>query len=507
MPRSLTVPRPTRGLLTVSALGALLLAAVATGATERSIVIGRDDAWSAIANAEDVIFRPGRRGYLDATLAPYRHATTPTTELLLHFDELPLSDASGRHDVTAESPELTRTAQRTGIGALLVDGPEDRVVLTPSRRSAFAPGTEWSSFTIDLWFYPVALTDGDRVVSWRAREGAQGGFRRQELALLIDRGTTVARFDGFFVRPDGSTLTVELRAQEPLIPRSWSHHLIRFDGTTGLLEYVIDGRPVDVTYVSRTGRQDGSVFFPRIAPFAGEGLVVGDGIVGVIDELRIEQRFLPDEQPPRFPPEGGELVSDFIDLGSDAARLIAVDAQTDTPGLTDVFLSYRLLPRRGPAPTLPDEWTPLLPDTSLAAAEGRFLQLRAELYPDTRDGLTPVLSEITIVYEPDPPPLPPSAVRVTPGDGSVTLEWASVQEPDIEGYLVYYGDRSGRYFGMDSDLGSSPIDVGTATSITIRGLENGRLYFFAVQAYDRSRSVRFHDLSREVAARPARVYR
>ena len=483
-----------------------LLLVSAAGAAERSIVLGAEDEWRGIIRGERVLVRPGRQGFLDLTLEPFSHQVQETTELLLGFDELPVRDASGNYVVDG-SPELTRTSQRTGTGALLVDGPGDRLTITPGPGAALTPGAEWASFTIEFWFYPVVFTERDRILSWSAREGAAYGFRRQELAVEIDRGVVSARFDNFFVRPDGEGVNIVLRGTDRLIPRTWSHHLIRFDARTALLEYVVDGVPVDVTYASRTGRQDGTIYFPRIASHPGDGLVVAGGFVGAIDELRIERRFVDSPVHLDYAPAGGAVISDFIDLGSEGARLSSVDAVIATPGLSDVFLYYRLVNLRERDPTAAEDWIAVRPGSALPAARGRFVQVRAELYPDTRDGVAPRLSRITINYEPAPPPQPPTGVRAVPHDGAVTLEWAPVHDPDIEGYLVYYGDQSGRYFGVESEQGVSPVDVGLATSVMVEGLANGTLYFFAVQAYDSSGDAGRNELSTEVAARPAKVYR
>lgn len=532
-PPSLTFSRARDTLRLASAVILLLAIVPALGAIERTIELGGDERWELVAHRERLVLEPGRGGYLDVSLEAFRHEPGPSTELLLGFDALPLRDAArhyavrvpsagtadGWSDDTASSagsghatPELSRVTRRTGSGALLVDGPEDRLEIVPGPDSSFAPGLEWASFTIDFWFYPVVLEDGDTILAWRAREGAARDFRPQELAIEVDRGVIVARFDNFFVRPNDSGVIVELRGGDRLIPRTWSHHLVRFDAATGLLEYLVDGRPVDIVYVSSTGRQDGSVFFPRIASHPGEGLSLAEGIVGAIDELRIERRFVEDTDVPLLPPGGGELVTDFIDLGAPGARLTAVDARFDAPGLSDVFLYYRMTNLRGTLQPAESAWTPVPAGEPILDATGRFVQLRAELFPDTRSGTAPRLSRVAISYEPDPAPLPPTALRAVPRDGAVALEWAGVQEPDIEGYLVYYGDRPGRYFGTDSDLGASPIDVGPATAVTIDGLENGALYYFAVQAYSRRPANRMLDthsgeLSAEVAARPARVYR
>jgi hypothetical protein len=112
-----------------------------------------------------------------------------------------------------------------------------------------------------------------------------------------------------------------------------------------------------------------------------------------------------------------------------------------------------------------------------------------------------------ISYIPDPPPPPPVGLTAVPRDGQVELSWAPGLQHDILGYLVYYGEQPGRYFGSDADNGVSPLDVGPATTITLSGLENGTLYYFAVSAYDVAGVHSATELSREVAARPARVHR
>jgi len=58
----------------------------------------------------------------------------------------------------------------------------------------------------------------------------------------------------------------------------------------------------------------------------------------------------------------------------------------------------------------------------------------------------------------------------------VTIAWDASSEPDIAGYIIYYGPDSQNY--QDS------IDLGKSTSCTISGLQEGQTYFFAVTAYD-----------------------
>jgi hypothetical protein len=127
------------------------------------------------------------------------------------------------------------------------------------------------------------------------------------------------------------------------------------------------------------------------------------------------------------------------------------------------------------------------------------------LYPDGSGDVSPVVSTIDIFYEPDLPPHPPGWIQVTPGNGNLTVSWQSATDSDVAGYLVYYGDRPGRYFGTGSTTGRSPIDVGNTTEVILEGLENGKLYYIAIVSYDSGDPPHRSYFSEEEAARPSRI--
>jgi hypothetical protein len=60
--------------------------------------------------------------------------------------------------------------------------------------------------------------------------------------------------------------------------------------------------------------------------------------------------------------------------------------------------------------------------------------------------------------------------------GEVTLAWDPAQDPSVAGYKLYYGYEEGKYEGVQ--------DVGMETTYTLTDLEEGRVYYFAVVAYD-----------------------
>ena len=78
------------------------------------------------------------------------------------------------------------------------------------------------------------------------------------------------------------------------------------------------------------------------------------------------------------------------------------------------------------------------------------------------------------------PPAAPTGLAATPGDGSVSLDWADNGEPDLDGYHVHRGTASG---GPYTQLTGSPV----AASDYLDGTAvNGTTYYYVVTAVDTS---------------------
>jgi len=63
-------------------------------------------------------------------------------------------------------------------------------------------------------------------------------------------------------------------------------------------------------------------------------------------------------------------------------------------------------------------------------------------------------------------------------DQSVTLAWDPNPEPDVSGYIVYFGNASRNY--------PYHTNVGNVTTATVYGLQEGLTYFFAITATNTS---------------------
>ncbi len=106
----------------------------------------------------------------------------------------------------------------------------------------------------------------------------------------------------------------------------------------------------------------------------------------------------------------------------------------------------------------------------------------------------------SIIIPDNTPPGPPENFTVLSNDttNGVYLEWAANMEPDLAGYLIYYGTSSGNYNGTGADQGNSPISISTFTNYTITGLTAQNTYYFTMKAVDQSNNTSSFTTERSV---------
>ncbi len=439
--------------------------------------------------ADGAVLRKGFKGGMDYLVADREYKPDPSVDLLLHFDDISDSDATGNWAASAGPAfSIDRATARLGEGAGDFRGPDSAMTLSPKPSSLFGGNSRFRDFSIEFWLYPANADNGEVILLWRSLRRLPSGVLGQQVSCVISGGRLSWSFSGFFARPGAAKDSdadsrVELRARSPLIPRAWSHHLVRFDGDTGLVEYLVDGRPEATAYATATGREGGTVFEPAIG--AAAPLEFCPEYSGLADELRISRGFVDEPSLRPFGPDSAAVVSPVADFGYGHSRLVAVDAEYRTPGMASVEFAYRIADSWAGWSGDTPPWIPLRPGEALPdSVRGRYVQVKAELYPDGSGLASPSLSSITLRFEADPPPPPPARLVAYPKDGAVELHWTKVPAADLAGYLVYYGDRPGEYFGMGADQGPSPIDAGDTTTLRVTGIPDGRLLYFVVAAYD-----------------------
>lgn len=477
------------------ALALLVLCARAI-ALEREVVVGSEGPrpWAELEQAEGTTTRTGWRGLPDLVLEDARYDVDPATELLLHFDSAPPSDAAGRYAVSRPGDaRLSVHARAFGQASAAFEGGAP-VVLEPSPTGGSRGFLGAGDFSVEFWLSPLHLSDGENVLAWTAQRARDGAVRSQSLVCRVSGRVLEWRLTGLFL--SGGDLA--LKGLSLLVPGTWAHHLLRYDAKSGLIEYLVNGAPEAVAYATAGGR-DGSPPLPLVGESSGR-LLIGQKLTGLLDEMRVSHRFVERPQLARYSTRAASAVTQPLDLGQPRSRLLRIEAIASAPGSSAIELSYRI--SEDPFFREGEKWLPFTPSRPIEPeARGRYVQLRADLMSDGAE--SPSLSRLRIVYEPNFPPPPPARVVATAGDGAIALSWQRVQEDDVAGYLVYYGTEPGSYYGSDSASGPSPVDAGNATTFTLSGLSNGRLYYLAVVSYDQAYPRQQSRFSAEVTARPS----
>lgn len=497
-------------IFATTACAALSIAAISVQAEETMTL----DASTASPSSPHQWLYDGATGFDGAAgpeiaLSPSPGSRTAEYDLRLDFDADAPTDSESRWSVETIGPYARFAAGRYGAGAGTFRAPDTRLSLKPSSSDLFIPGVPMGDFSIEFWLRPTRADSGEIIMMWKAGRREGGTWLSQQVSCVILKNRLNFGFINFFAAPGGKSFTVSLSGRSVIVPEVWSHHLVRFDSATGLLEYLMNGRPEAVAWATSTGRQAGSVYLP--IPGSSGTLELAQNYTGLIDEFRISPSYVEEASLSRFSKEGGTAISPILDLGATNSALLRVEPAVRTPGESAVHWSYRIGDSSAGWNDAVPEWTPFTPGAALsgpdAEARGRYVQLKLQLYPDAAGERGPAIGPIKIRYEPDEAPAPPSRISATAGNGRVTVRWSKVAEADVRGYVVYYGVSSGNYFGTGAAEGPSPVFVpgAGAESLTLNGLGNGILYFIAVAAYDDANPPHIGEFSVETSARPSRV--
>jgi hypothetical protein len=493
----------------------LLLAAAPLSGLEKTIELGKESLWSRMTAMDGVTALPGRWGFNDLLLGSSAYTPDSSTEFLLHFDSASPSEAAGEYALADGTPAVSLSVSAIGSGSAAFTGNRQGVSWQAPAGGMFSIAAVWQDFTIEFWMYPATLGDGETLISWTgsARDGASAGRLNQAFLCFIRDRRLVWDFQNLFTLPSAPApqrIPVTLTGSRQLLPRTWHHHLLRFDSRTGLLEYQLDGAPEAIVHVTDTGSENGSVAVPVTGTAFAGPVQLGAGFTGFLDELRVSRRFVTDPVLTRFLGRTGTAVSAIIDLGWSSTRVTRIDAVIITPSDSGVQFFYQAAEVWNGRRLLKGDtdWIPFTPGADLRdSVKTRYIQLRVEMFPDGTRTKSPRLSSLAIVYEPNLPPAPPAGVTAAAGNGKVTLTWRKANDLNVKGYLVYYGGAPHTYLGTGARPGDSPVDAGAATSVVIESLDNGASYYFAVTAYDDSTPRQQSSFSPEVSARPSRIYK
>lgn len=470
---------------------------------DSNISIGGAAGWEQVETWDNVELIDGKNGYTSIGLKSALYKADELTDLLIHFDNTEIVDSSGNYLLVSHI-ENTHTKKVLGNSSGVFRGSEESIILYPGPDAIFSGKDVLDNFSIEFWLNPSRFSKNSTLISYQGTLiDPKGNFVPQELSCSIEDRKLIWKLNNIFFTEEKNT-NIELQGLSSVIPGKWHHHQLRFDGSSGLIEYLIDGQLEAIQYASITGKEDGTIFYPLISSSGNNHLVIGKDFTGYMDELRISKDLILDPVLRRYQETSGSTVSKIIDFGRPVSILKKIILDHDIPQDSAIIYKYNISDN---LESMFDEskWIVFHPPKMfLSQNKGRYFRIRMDMKTDGEESMTPSLSWLNLIYEKNLQPISPSYLHGTAKENSVTLSWPELSEQDIEGYLIYYGTQKGVYFGSDAMEGSSPLTVQgkEITNITINGLKTGQLYHFSIAAYDSAGPDYPGLLSKEITVRP-----
>jgi len=476
----------------------------------KEIVLGGKDGWPEFNSEKNITTGVGRYGYPCIELASNSFVFDSGTDFLIDFEnpENPVSD--GNYTVTQN--KLKRSNQTVmekfaglsrNLGALSVSG-----------ESGTFFGTEGlkGSFSFEFWICPSVSENGETILKWESSKNINNRLVYQLLNCGFNKGHLEWTLSNIFdsERIPGIPKEIILKGRKNIVPDNWSQHVLTYNIETGCLEYIVNGITEDLAYITSNGKDNGEVALVSLGTVAD--LHICPHYTGKIDDIRLVkrpygvQKFQNAEAGGKightqFIPQGGSFITKPI-MVSNGSKLNSISAEMNVPEQTAVLLYVRSGENYYNWTDTYPEWKPIENNTQIEDVTGLYFQISAELYPDGNGEKSPSITQIKLDYYELPEPVPPFVVKAVAGNGTVTVSWNYSVEETAGGYYLYYGTRPGEYLGRVALEGESPINVGNTTSYTVTGLENGRIYYFAIAAWSAEDDRVVGKLSKEVFARP-----
>jgi hypothetical protein len=501
-------------------------------AGEKTLTVGAAAGWSAIAQRDNISELCGTRPepVLSISTALPPHGVH---DLDISFDASTAADfrdSIGNYTVQTSTNVVAVGERwaRHGSGAALFSKARvisyynrmrkaAPIVITPRTDAAlFAAGHNIADFSIEFFLFPNELSSGQVIIVWEADTGGNAN-NKQTITCGSSHNQIYWTFENFWFTADRKPLPkITLTSHAAVTPKSWSHHLIRFNSHTGLLEYAVDGEDRALCYTTANGEEDGEVYTPVVG--RSGVFLVGSDFDGIIDDISIYQMRLRRPHSGRYANERARIVTQPLDMGAPNSTVLNIDA---TGGL--VTLGTRMANHYQDngaftfdngaqiqffARTSNDKynftspWRTFNPGDSFLTFTGHYIQIACDFYASGDKESAPYLSSMAVTYKPLGFPPAPQHLAAVAHDGRVTLSWRERKLSGVAGYILYYGTRSGEYFGEGATQGASPIVLGHITTITLDNLQNGTLYYFTVASYDMAGPAHAGAFSREVSARP-----
>ncbi len=466
--------------------------------------IGGKTGWNNILFSKNIKIRNGKFGYNSLTLTSSPSKISEKTDMYLSFDFADPVEETGTYILSAYSTVQSGVkSAKFGEGAGIFSSHSETggITLKPEKGAFFFGDSAVHSFTIEFWIRPQVTENGSLILKWWSSLNNTNATMFQNITAGISKNKMEWSFFNIWQNKNKG-LDIKLAGKNNVIPETWSHHLVTYNENTGLLEYRMNGKVEDIRYLTETEKEGSQILYSMLGTCSD--VIIGSKYTGLIDEFKITGFFSEQGMPweihrlfEKYAPEGGRAESNLIDTHGNKSCATILKADCNLPEQTDAEFFIRAADNPFNWNDDFPVWKPVILNQKIKNVKGRYFQLACSLYPNSDGNKTPFIHSITLEYEKDEPPLPPSKIIAKPMNGSVFLSWSPSVSFDVKGYLIYFGEQKGEYFAE-----GSPIDAGNNLNFKIDNLKNGKIYFFAVAAYDEPYGEHAGEISKEAWARP-----
>ena len=419
---------------------------------------------------KDLEIVKGERGNDNLVLKSNEYEQNPETDLLIHFNDNDFIDSAGNYLIEDHYNNTNTIEKKFGSSSafFLLDR---EITFHSVEDTIFSPGRLLEDFTIEFWVKPIVITEDTTLFSWKGVYRVESDFIPQRIKCYFENRSVVWKFENLFIPTDYSKYTLELKGKTKLIPGKWNHHLLRYDSSTGMLEYLLNGIPEDIKYATKSKKEEFEIFTPYIGDFSKKEIFLGESLRGFMDEFRISESFILEPNLLAFRPTGS-FYSPVYDINGEDVVIHNIELTDKIAKETLVNYKYRVSSSPFLKKNESIKWKSL---TSLDREQGRYIQIMADFFSNGISSKSPMLEEIKILWNTIPTPPTPLGLKSNPGNGSINLQWNPIKHYNIQGYYLYIGNESNNY--------KEVIDVGNNTSYTIKNLKSNNIYYFSVRAY------------------------
>ena len=473
--------------------------------------LGGKKGWADVTERNGITTGKGRYGYESLALSTDAKKLGDDTDMLLDFENRSFDDRSGNYSIKSNSLYASSKA-KIGKGAALSRNRSGGLVLSGRDGSFFSSEGPAGSFSIEFWLCPAVVENSEIIMNWRSSRNLLGEIIYQHITISFYQNKLQCIFSNIFEGYTQNAGDAVLVGSENLIPGKWVHHSIAYQEDSGALTYTVDGQLSDIKFMTDSAHEWGTIYQAVLGVQAD--IEICPEYMGLIDDVKISRSY---ENFPsmnagtaqetdfkrKYKSQGGRFRSVPI-MTKKGTALNSIEADMFVPKEAAVQFYIRGGDNYFAWTDDSPEWIPVKSGEDIENLTGLYFQIAAELYPSGDGMSSPEITEITMNYTTSPEPSPPYRISAKGEDGSVTLSWNYSVDDIAGGYYIYYGHAPGEYIGKDAAEGVSPINAGNVSSYTITGLENGKIYYFAVSAWSKIDPRITGILSKEVYARPER---